>query len=125
MADQKSEGGAERRESVRIPVEMWARTYDQARFVACKGDISMGGARVEFRTKPKEKDIEIIVKLGGGMEDLRIQGEIIDVFPTPEGHAFVARVKFTEQLFLDELALARFMDDVSGEWELWSPEGST
>ena len=67
---------------------------------------------------PADKQVEVLFNLGG--DDLRLQGEVIDVMPSSRG--FVARVKFEQLELEEERAIARFLDDVSGEWDIWVPE---
>src|SRR4051812_48577488 len=97
---------------------MYVRPYDVAYFAPCKGDISLGGAKVTLSEWPLDKQIEVLVHLGS--QELRLQGEIIDVIPGNPLHT--ARVKFQALLLEDERAIARFLDDVSGEWDVWTGE---
>jgi len=97
---------------------MSVRTYDTPNFLPCPGDISLGGALVTLPARPTDMQVELLVQLPG--QELRLQGDIIDVLPG--GPQCQARVKFSELAFQDELAIARFLDNITGEWDLWKPE---
>ncbi|MBI5494139.1 MAG: PilZ domain-containing protein [Deltaproteobacteria bacterium] len=111
--------GAERREYIRVPLQMLVRSYDSEVFHACEGDLSLGGARIRFAEHPTDPQVEVLVDAGGPFGQVRLQGDIIDL--RHEGDAWEARVQFVESPVTDELGLARLLHRLTEEWEPWSP----
>ncbi|MEW5854224.1 MAG: PilZ domain-containing protein [Myxococcota bacterium] len=112
----------DRRESLRVPVEMLVRSYDQDTFEVCTGDISLGGARINFRRPPRDPQVEVLLQLGGPWGEVRLQGDIIGFRAV--GNVYEARVCFVDWDTMDELALARMIHEVSQGWETWTADAA-
>lgn len=106
----------ERRETVRINAQLLVRTYDQNHFSVCDGDISLGGARIYFNSKPRDTQVEVMFELDDG--EVRMQGDIIHV-GIVDGR-YEARVRFVDWDLMDELQLARMLHNVSTTWDDWT-----
>ena len=115
MAAEQKDNWADRRDSARVSVEMLVRSYDMKNFETCNGDISMGGARIQFHKPPKDMQVEVMFTLGE--REIRLQGDILDMRLLESGLT-EARVRFLDWDVRDELALARILQEVSGEWDI-------
>jgi hypothetical protein len=120
MASASTGKWVERRDSLRVPAQMWVRSYDQDDFVSCEGDLSLGGARVQFRRPPTDPQVEVMVELE--QREVRLQGEIIAVRAAAAG-VHEARVRFLAGDLQDELALARLLQVVARQNAAWSELG--
>lgn len=110
--------GAERREFLRVPLQMMVRSYDSREFHACDGDLSLGGARIRFPTHPTDDQVEVLLHADGPLGPARLQGDIIDLRRV-DG-AWEARVQFVESSLSDELGLARLLHGLTRDWEPWT-----
>jgi hypothetical protein len=106
----------DRRDSPRVPAQMWVRSYDQDHFAACEGDVSLGGARIQFLTAPSDTQVEVLMDLD--QRKVRLQGEILSMGPATNGLQ-EARVRFLEGDLMDELALARMLHAASLDLASW------
>lgn len=112
---------ADRRESIRVNMELMVRSYDRVAFEPASGDISLGGARLRLGSMPRDNMVEVLLQRLEDGSEVRLQGDILSVRPHPQG-GFDARVRFVEQDLKDELALARMLHQVEKEWDVWGAE---
>jgi hypothetical protein len=112
---------ADRRESIRVNMELMVRSYDRVAFEPASGDISLGGARLRLGSMPRDNMVEVLLQRLEDGSEVRLQGDILSVRPHSQG-GFDARVRFVEQDLKDELALARMLHQVEKEWDAWGAE---
>lgn len=102
----------DRRDSPRIKVKLWVRQVDAGgSFEEKEGDIGVGGAYFKDRHVPVGRTVQLRFRLPRRDEEIRCDGEILRVGEEEGG--FGAHVRFLELPTEIELAIARFIDDLT------------
>lgn len=107
-ADVAAAADADRRESLRLPVQLLVR--DPAlggSFEPYAGNLGIGGVWFESLHPPVGSHLELRFLVPGAREEVRATGEVLRV--TREGTRFGAHVKFADIPLEAELAVARFL----------------
>lgn len=102
----------DRRDSPRVPFRFLARcAVDGEAFEDTRGDLSIGGVFWGTSHAPHAPEVEVCVVLPGEHTEIRARGEIV-------GRRDAGlHVRFTALGTDDELAIARYIDEVSIGWE--------
>jgi hypothetical protein len=103
----------ERRESPRAPMAFLVRdaTEDEAAWALGEGNLALGGFRWRGKPPPKGKVVDVRFRLPRFRREIRAKGEVIRV--TGENGSSRFHIRFTDLDLKSELAIARFLDDVS------------
>jgi hypothetical protein len=102
----------ERRDSPRVPMKFLLRDIAEGgSYVEREGDLSLGGIYWKGKYAPHGKDVEVRFRLAGVPKEIRAQGEIIRVLD--RGNNIDFHVRFTELDVASELAIARYLDEVT------------
>ncbi len=108
----------DRRESIRVPIQMRFRGQDQERYEALNGNLALGGVQVALLRPPPHVEVEVLFALGQrDGQELHAMGEVVhSVF---SGTHWMTSVRFVALPFPAEMAIATFLDDVGNQRSLW------
>lgn len=101
---------ADRRDSPRVPMKLRVRPLAGGDFVEHDGDISIGGALFHAPEAKEGERFELRFQLPGAAQELSCQGEVLRVREAGEGRR--VHLKFVELPIDQELAIARYIDDL-------------
>lgn len=100
--------GEDRRESVRIPLQLLVRDSELGgSFEERPGNIGLGGAYYAEGHPPSGNRVELRFILPGARDEIRVGGEILRV--SRDGFAFGVHVRFADMSLETEMAIARFL----------------
>jgi hypothetical protein len=101
----------ERRDSPRVEMTFLLRDVGvrDAEWEERIGDLSLGGIYWRGKTAPHGTEVEVRFRLPGVAKELRARGEIIRVKAAGTGIDF--HVRFTELDVVNELAIAKYLDE--------------
>jgi PilZ domain len=109
MAEHRSEGAGDRRDSVRVPIRLMVRDAALGgSFEERPGNLSLGGVYFTEGHPPFGTRVEVRFILPDDRTEVRAEGEILRV--SRDGGAFGAHVRFRDLPLETELAIARFLD---------------
>ena len=101
----------DRRDSPRYPMTFLVRDAgEDHHWEEREGDLSIGGIYWRGKTPPKRHTVDVRFRLPGVPKEIRAQGEIIRLQDVDRGINF--HVRFTELEVKDELAIAKYLDDL-------------
>lgn len=102
----------DRRDSPRVPFRFLARcAVGGEPFEETRGDLSIGGVFWGTSHQPHGQDVEVRVALPGEHQEIRAVGQIVGRRDSG------LHVRFTALGTDDELAIARYIDEVVIGWE--------
>ena len=102
----------DRRESPRVPFRFLARcALDGESFEETRGDLSIGGVFWGTSHAPHAPEVDVRVVLPGERVEIHARGEVVG-----RRDAGI-HVRFTALATQDELAIARYIDEVVIGWE--------
>jgi hypothetical protein len=104
--------GHDRRDSPRVPFRFLARcAVDGEAYEETRGDISIGGVFWGTSHQPHAAEVEVRVVLPGEHSEIHARGQIV-------GHRESGiHIRFTALGHDDEMAIARYIDEVGIGWE--------
>jgi hypothetical protein len=109
-APKKTDPASERRDSPRVPMTFLVRILEEGSpYEEHDGDLALGGIHWKTKQAPVGKGVEVRFRLPGVPKEIRAPGEIIKL--SNQGKDVGLHVRFTELDVLDELAIAKFLDD--------------
>ncbi len=102
----------DRRDSPRVPMTFMVRDadHDEGEWEEREGDLSLGGISWLGKTAPLGREVDVRFRLPGVARELRARGEIIRIKPDDRGLGF--QLRFTELETQEELAIAKYLDDL-------------
>ncbi len=102
----------ERRDSPRVPMKFLLRDVAEGgSYVEREGDLSLGGIYWKGKYPPHGTDVEVRFRLAGIPKEIKVKGEIIRVMD--RGNNIDFHVRFTELDVTSELAIAKYLDEVT------------
>lgn len=102
----------ERRDSPRVPMKFLLRDVSEGgSYVEREGDLSLGGIYWRGKYPPHGTDVEVRFRLAGIPKEIRTRGEIIRVMD--RGNNIDFHVRFVELDVTSELAIAKYLDEVT------------
>ncbi len=102
----------DRRDSPRVPFRFLARcAVDGESFEETRGDLSIGGVFWGTSHEPHAPEVEVRVILPGEHEEIHARGQIVGRRDSG------LHIRFTALGHNDELAIARYIDEVGIGWE--------
>lgn len=102
----------DRRDSPRVPFRFLARcARDGEPFEETRGDLSIGGVFWGTSHEPHAPEVEVRVILPGEHNEIHARGQIVGRRDTG------FHIRFTALATDDELAIARYIDEVGIGWE--------
>ena len=102
----------DRRDSPRVPFSFLARcAVDGEAFEETRGDLSIGGVFWGTAHEPHAPEVEVRVVLPGEHTEIHARGQIVGRRETG------LHIRFSALEHGDELAIARYIDEVGIGWE--------
>jgi hypothetical protein len=103
----------DRRDSPRVPMTFLVRDadHDEGEWEERVGDLSVGGLSWLGKTAPLGREVDVRFRLPGVARELRARGEIIRLKQNVDA-ALHFQVRFTELETQNELAIAKYLDDL-------------
>jgi hypothetical protein len=102
----------DRRDSPRVPFRFLARcAVDGEAYEETRGDLSIGGVFWGTSHAPHGPEVEVRVVLPGEHDEILARGQIVG------RREAGLHIRFTALAHKDELAIARYIDEVGIGWE--------
>jgi hypothetical protein len=102
----------ERRDSPRVPMRFLLRDVAEGgSYIEREGDLSLGGIYWKGKYPPHGVDVEVRFRLPGVPKEIKAKGEIIRVMD--RGNNIDFHVRFVELDMASELAVAKYLDEVT------------